>query len=387
MSRVRVAYLIDSLGAGGSERSLVETLPHLVSAGIETRIYVLSQADQRFSQVAERAGVEIEALPPGSWPARFSAFRKRLRAWRPDVLHTTLFYSDILGRVAAWGTGVPVVSSLVSLRYEPARFADPRVDRWRFRVLQALESWTGRRLTTHFQAVSQAAKSSAVRTLRLREEAITVVRRGRDVERFEAPSASRRTRARANWSVPADDLLVVNVGRQTYHKAQLVLLEAMRELRDRTDLPLRLVIAGSEGPCSAELQEFTSRHGLGDCVQIAGHVDNVPELLAAADVFAFPSRLEGFPGAVLEAMAAGLPVAASDIAPVQEIFPADAPGALHFPCDRAAGLADVLEQLARDPHLRRELGARNRQTFLERYDIRETVPQLLDLYRRVAEAA
>lgn len=382
MNRIKVAYLIDSLGTGGSERSLVELLPHLVAAGIEPRIFVLGDPNGGLAPLVREQGIEVSALARGSWLARVLYLRRQLTTWRPDLLHTSLFDSDVLGRLALAGTRIPVLSSLVNSSYEPARADDPSVRRWRLSVVRLIDGWTGRRLTTRFHAVSQAVADSAVKRLRLPPEAITVVRRGRDVERFGELNGQRRSAARRRWGIDNGAILAVNVGRQTYQKGQLVLLRAIRRLAGN-DTPIQLVIAGRAGPCSPELESYIRDHDLGDRVRLAGHVDDVPELLAAADVFAFPSQYEGLPGAVLEAMAMGLPVVASDIPPLREVFDGRG-GALLVPPGAPDRLAAALERISADGSLRGRLGCQNREAFVQRFDIRKTVPELLALYERVA---
>ncbi len=381
MTGIRVAYLIDSLGAGGSERSLAELVPHLIDAGIEPRVFVLKESELGFSRLLEARGVEITLLEPASWPRRIALLRRRLEAWRARLLHTTLFYSDVIGRLAAAGTSIPVLSSLVNSSYEPERLADPAIRRWRLKAVQTIDGWTGRHLTTHFHAVSRAVADSAIARLRLAASRITIVERGRDLERLGEPSARRRLEARRRWQVADDRILVVNVGRQAFQKAQLVLLEAVRRLVDG-GAPVELLIAGGRGSCSGELDSYLRAHDLGGRARLVGHVDDVAELLSAADVFAFPSRFEGCPGAVLEAMAMALPVVASDIPPLREIF-AGREGALLVPRDAPSELAGALETLAADAALRQALGRGNRETFVERFDIRRTAPAMIELYERV----
>jgi glycosyltransferase involved in cell wall biosynthesis len=381
---MKVAYLIDSLAAGGAERSLAEMLPHLTTAGVELRIFVLSEPELGFHCLVEQHGTEVEPLPAASWLRRRSYLRSRLVEWRPQLLHTTLFDSDVLGRMAARGTGVPVMGSLVGASYSPERYADPRIRWWRLRVAQSLDGWTARHYCTHFHAVSEAAKTSAVENLRVAPESVTVVHRGREAARFEAAAAGRAS-ARQRWRVGDDEVLVVNVGRQVYQKAQIVLLQAVARLV-RKERPVRLVVAGKEGPCSSELRSFVADHALEQSVTLAGHVDDVPELLAAADVFALPSRCEGLPGAVLEAMAAGLPVVASDIPPLHEIYPANG-DVLLVPADSPESLTAALDRLVFDPELRRSLGARGRELFAQRFDVRSTAERMAHLYREVGGRA
>ena len=111
-----------------------------------------------------------------------------------------------------------------------------------------------------------------------------------------------------------------------YAKGQRYLLEAM-EILVPTRPRLVLLVAGRLGDMSRELERLRDRPGLRGQVHLLGHPDDVPEILAAADLFVFPSLYEGLPGAVIEAMALGLPVIASRIEPVREIVEE---GSMHF---------------------------------------------------------
>jgi glycosyltransferase involved in cell wall biosynthesis len=109
----------------------------------------------------------------------------------------------------------------------------------------------------------------------------------------------------------------------------------------------------------------------------------VPELLAAADLFVLPSRYEGFPGAVLEAMALGLPVVASGIAPVREIIEPEENGILVDPMS-AEGLAEAIDALLRDRARSAAIGARNRTKFLERFTHDRSAQRMGSLYHQLA---
>lgn len=382
MSGLRVAYLIETLGAGGAERSLAESLPHLRRAGVEMRVFVLAESSEGFADLVRSSGTQVELLPTAGWTRRVTALRRRLREWRADLLHTSLYYADLIGRLAAIGSEVPVLSSLVSAPYEPERKADPLIRSSRLRAARWLDGWTGRQLTHHFHAVSEAAKSSAVKQLGLAPERITVIHRGRDPERFPEPTEERRAAARLHWKIADHERLIVSVGRHAFQKGQVLLLEAVDRLRT-SGLQVRLVLAGSEGPSTEELHAYVSGHELGDSVHLPGHVADVAELLCAADLFAFPSRWEGFPGAVLEAIASGLPVVGTAIPPLLEMF-SGAGGALLVEPESPPALADGVKRLLQDDDRRREMGREGRRLFLDRYDIEQLAPRTIDLYREVA---
>lgn len=377
MSGARLLFVIDGLSGGGTERSLVELLPFLRQEGFDILIVPLTRRTDAETE-ALLEGFEVRPLPPGGRLRRIWKLRNILTSHRPHLLHTMLFRSHMLGRFAALGTGIPVLSSLVNTPYAPSRYRDPSLRRWKLELLRRLDAWTSRHATTHFHAVSHAVADAAVEALGIRPERITLVERGRDTRRLGEPSPQRRRHQRERLGLTASDELVVQVGRQEFQKGQEILLRAAALLKHRPHL--KVWIAGRSGHATAGLQRLEKDLQLADRIRFLGHFADVPDLLAAADVFAFPSRFEGMPGAVLEAMALGLPIAASDIPPVREIVE---PGgnALLTPPEDPSRLAASLETLLDDPDRAAAFGARSRSLFLERFTLENSAAGMVALYR------
>jgi glycosyltransferase involved in cell wall biosynthesis len=116
-------------------------------------------------------------------------------------------------------------------------------------------------------------------------------------------------------------------------------------------------------------------------VQLLAHRPDVAEVLAAADMFVFPSLFEGMPGAVIEAMASGLPIAASDIEPVREVVDIGANAMLVAPLDTSA-LAAVVRSLLDDRSRMHDIGRRSREIFEERFTIERSVEGFIDLHHQ-----
>jgi glycosyltransferase involved in cell wall biosynthesis len=287
----------------------------------------------------------------------------------------------VVGRFAAAGRGRPVLSSLVNVAYAPIRLHDPNVRASRLWAARMIDGWTARHLTTHFHALTEAVKRGAVSSLRIDPERITVIERGRDPERLGEPSRKRRAAARAALGLTQDGDVVVTVGRQEFQKGQRHLLEAFARLAAARPEAV-LLVAGREGHASADLETFRAGLGVGDRVRLLGHRTDVPEILAAADVFAFPSLYEGFGGAVIEAMALGLPVVASDLPALHEVVEAERTGVL-VPPGSAADLASAIGGLLDDPARARAMGERGRATFLERFTVERTTARMVELYGRI----
>jgi len=380
---VKVIAVIDGLWIGGSERSLAEVLPHLRRAGIEPIVVVLRRCQEGVEREVLAEGFDVRPLPQGGWLARISALRRMIRAERPALIHTSLWKANQTARLAAVGLGVPVLTSLVNIPHDPARrAAESHLKTWRVALVRAFDRFTSRFLTDHFHAVSRAARDAAISNLGVKTTRITVVERGRDLGRLGRPSPERRRRAREALGLADDVEAVINVGRIEPTKGQRFLLEAIAELRARRPR-LELLIAGRPGLASAELDDLRASLGLDDAVHFLGHRDDVPELLAAADIFVLPSISEGFPGVVLEAMALGLPVVASALPSVHEIVEPEASARWVEP-GSARELARVIGDLLDDPELRQRFGERGRQIFEERFTLEKSARRMVELYRRLA---
>ena len=307
---LKVAILINGMGAGGAERSTAETLPRLARAGIEPLVVCLYHRREGVEEAVVSQGFDVRFIPERRLPGRVRALRRLLASEAPDLLHTIHFESDLVGRFAAVGTSVPVLSSLVNTSYDAVRLKDPRIRPWKLEMVRLADAWTGRHLNTHFHAISPAVKEASSRALGLDPERITVVERGRETGRLGLPSLEDRAQARQKLGLGDDDQVVLNVARQEFQKGQRYLLEACPALM--TSRPrVRVLIAGRTGNATGELHSTMSRLGLGERVRFLGHRDDVPTLLAAADVFAFPSLYEGLGGAVLESKAMEVPNVAS----------------------------------------------------------------------------
>lgn len=375
---MKVLYVVDGLGGGGTERSIGEMLPQLTGRGVDPVVVCLERR-RGAHEALEAAGIRVEVLPAGGWVRQVAALRRRIAQHRPALVHTTLLRADLAGRLAGAATGVPVLTSLVSTPYAAVRLHDPAVRPARLLQARLADAVTARWLCNHFHAVSQTAKDAAVSALGLSAERITLVPRGRDPRRLGRPSPERRARARAALGLPPDAELAIAVGRHEFAKGLPDLIAAAVRLAPQRPRFV-LAVAGREGSLTAELLSRIAVAGLGERVRLLGHRDDVPELLAAADLLAFPSLYEGMPGAVIEAMALGLPVVASDIPPVREVVEPRV-SALLTPVSDPDAMATAIGFLLDDPARASAFGRRGREIFHERFTLDRSVDGMIDLYR------
>jgi glycosyltransferase involved in cell wall biosynthesis len=336
----------------------------------------------------ERSGLQSELLTagaelfplvgPGGRTAWVSRARSLIRERHPDVVHTTLFEADIVGRIAARLAHTPVVSSLVNASYGAEHHANPQVSSWKLHGALALDAATAR-LTTRLHAVSTLVADVMARRLRYPRYRIDVVPRGRSPERLGARTPARRATARSGLGVSEHERLVLVLARQEYEKGLDVVVRAMPSVLRRFP-GVRLVVAGREGSQTGALQELVRAQGVGDEVTFLGTRRDVPELLCAADVFVLASRREGFSGALVEAMALEAPIVASDLPQVQEAV--DQSCAVLARTDSADGFASAIEHVLAQPDQAQARTRRARERFLRAFTTATVAERMLAFYQR-----
>jgi len=377
-----ILFVINSLGAGGAERSLADILPHLHDVGIRPIVACFKSPDVGFEEEVRNEGTDVRVLPGDSMVSHIRELRRIIRQERPRLVYTALFDAHLAGRLAAARTGVPLLSNLTNVAYDPARYADPNVNGRRLQLLRHVDGWTARHLTTHFHAVSGAVKSAAVSALGVAPHDITVVYRGRSRERLGRPGADRKARVRGALGLGASSPVVITVGRQEYQKGQRYLLEAVPGLANRFPT-IEVLIVGRKGHATSELAALTASLNIESRVRFLGHRSDVPDLLAAADVFVFPSVYEGLGGANIEAMALGLPLVVSDIPALREVVEIGGNGILVPPADPVT-LETAIADLLSDAELRQSYGRRSEEIFATKFDAAHSIPRTVDLMLDVA---
>jgi glycosyltransferase involved in cell wall biosynthesis len=377
---VHVLYLIDSLVAGGAERSLAALAPHLVGGGVALEVATLHDRPGVQEDLIA-AGVPLYCLADGGG-GRVGWIRRTTRLVQdrqPDLVHTTLFEADLAGRIAATRCRVPVVSSLVNVAYGPEQRASSGVALLKLEAARLADAVTAQPVV-RFHAVSEHVADVMAARLHLRRSRVEVVPRGRDPRRLGTRTAERRARARAALGVGPDATVILATGRQEPQKGFDTLVEAVPGVLGAVPTA-RFFIAGREGNHTRRLRELVERLGVQDAVRFLGVRADVYELLCAADVFAFPSRWEGMPGVILEAMALQAPIVASDLPPVREAV-RDRASAWLVPPGQPGALARAVVETLHDPAGAARRAARAHTDFLDRFTIGHAADGMLAFYDR-----
>jgi len=368
-----VLTVIESLGRGGAERLVVTTHRELDRERYRPAVAALWPP---YDLAGELEALDVpvyrlDASGPRDVLRAVLRLRGVVRGERPDIVHTHLFAANLVGRLAT-RRSARIVTSLHNPDYT---YEDTGT--FRFRLRKALDRWSGNRYNRLFIAVSEAVKADY--DLHTEFRPIRVLHNYLNVGAFRACAGQvDRARERLRLGIREEELLVLHVGRFHRQKAQEVLLQGFAEAhREEPSLRLCLVGDGAELPAARAL---AAELNLEDAVLFAGSVTDPVALYAAADVFAFPSRWEAFGIALLEAMAVGLPVIASRTGGILELV--DDEIAVLVPTDQSTPIASALLSLARDPELRRRLGAAAARRA-RAFDAGPSVRKLEGLYEHV----
>ena len=331
------------LDVGGVESHVLALMARSDPARWRWRI--LAPTSASFSARATEATAEVEHWAPRH-ALDLEALRSLVRSTRArplDVLHVHDPRALPIAQAAARHLRIPLVYTV----HLPVAKADGVGSRPRRRLYGAAERLL-LRLAPPARVVHVSARALAVATAS--NGRVVFVPNGVDLGCAAAPGA--RERLRAALGVPADACVVTSVGRLVPQKGLDLLLEAWSH--GMLDLPARLWLAGA-GPARSELEAKAASLGLADRVAFLGRRDDVPDVLAAADVFVLASRAETTPIALLEAMAAGLACVATDVGDCRSMLEDGAAGCVVTAGD-VGGLAAALRELVADGALRQRLG-------------------------------
>ena len=303
----------------------------------------------------------VRELDPRRDRQALRALRACIREERPALVHTHSSKAGILGRLAARAEGVASLHTAHSWAFSDGVGAKRKA------MAIPMEAAIAP-LTSAFIVVSEADREIARRYHVARESQLHIVHNG-------VPDDPNRARPGAE-GVPR----IVMVARMAAPKDHVLLLEALSEI----ELPWVLELIG-DGPDRSSLEALCATLGLQDRVVWAGRRGDVPERLAAAQLFALISRQEGFPLSILEAMRAGLPVLASRVGGIDESVQDGVTGRLVERGDRE-GLRQALLRLLADPGERARLGRAGRQAYEARFTLEHCLQGTARVYEQLGAA-
>jgi L-malate glycosyltransferase len=367
---VPVALFISSFDPGGTERQMIELARRLDRRLFDVHIACFHRRGAWLSRV-ESAAASIGEFPITGFRRTATVTEaRRFARWCRErdisLIHTADLYANVFGLPAAAFAGVPA-------RIANRRELNPDKSAGKLALQRAAYA------CAHYVVANSHAAADRLGREHVAPARIRVVPNGIDVRRYTPRRNDRPIRR------------IVTVANLRLEKAHEVLIEAASMVLRRCP-DAEFLVAG-DGPRRSELETLARVRGVDGRMRFLGHQEDVPGLLATSDLFVLPSRSEAFPNAVLEAMAAGLPVVASRVGGIVELIEHQCTGVLVPPGDaRALGFA-LLDLIQWRSHAT-DLGAAARAVVEQQYSFEQMVGSFERLYlealrpkRRIAVAA
>ena len=369
---LRVASCINSMSpSGGTELNAVRTVEELRGRGHEVSVVTLTDDRTGMYDRYVAAGVQVRGFPVDSLVglSALKATREMasyFREQRIDLVHSHDCYTNFLMIAAARLARVP---SLASKRYiqhfKPAHRYTDRI---------------GFRLATGVLANSRMVGESVQKDEGIPGSKVAVIHNFVDDSLFSAPSE--RAFWRETFGLPDNALVIAIVAQLREEKNHTLLLEAFSTLAV-VHHTAHLVIVG-DGPERENIVNAIERLGLAPRVTMAGHVGQAWRVFSIADVSVLPSRHEGFPNSVVEAMAMGVPVVASDVGGIPDAI-VDGTTGLLVPVGDVKALEGALSRMLTDEEFRKSAGCAARKRAAEDFRASVVIDRVEALYGRLIE--
>ncbi|MBL8817476.1 MAG: glycosyltransferase [Planctomyces sp.] len=373
-NRPVICHVIHSLGVGGAE-VLLDQMVRRMSDEFRFVVAVLDEVGE-IGERLRRDGVTVHHLhrEPGidrNCAQRLKAFADQQQV---SILHAhqyTPFFQAMLSRGLVGRR--PVVFT------EHGRHVPDLPSRKRMIVNRLLLRKRDRLI-----GVGEAVADALIKNEGLPAQRVEVIYNGVDLNRYQHTDASARELIRAEFGFNSTDFVAVQVARLHDLKDHETAIRAMKVVCE--EVPhARLLIVG-DGDCRSRIEQLIEENQLEFNVVMAGARNDVPDLLAASDLFLMTSISEGIPLTLIEAMAAGLPVVSTAVGGIPEMIESGVSGYLHEARD-VGGIAASVISLTRDLEQRHRISVNGRKTALEKFSLETMLLQYRQVYRDVAGVA
>ena len=337
-----VLHVVYRFDTGGLENGVVNVINRMTTSRYRHAILALEKVEPTFAARLQRSDVALFELnkPPGHALKHYPRIWRLMRALQPSVVHTR--------NLAALETQLVAAAARVPVRIHGEHGRDVEDLDGTSLKLQRI-----RRLYSPFVhryvTVSKELQSYLVDRVGIAHGRIQQIYNGVDTDRFRPATRGREAIEGCPFQGP-DVFIVGTVGRMQVVKNQTLLARAFvraRQASPETTQALRLVMVG-EGPLRAQAQRILDEAGMGAWAWLPGERQDVHQVMRGLDTYVLPSLGEGISNTILEAMATGLPVIATDVGGNNELVQPEVTGQL-VPTQDAEGLAQALLRLARNP--------------------------------------
>jgi glycosyltransferase involved in cell wall biosynthesis len=365
----KIVYLITEMEIGGAQRVLNRLLAKLDRNKFEPMVVCFYNGDSIIGNMIRK--LDIPVIDIGfSKPWNFYKLWRLWHIFRhecPTILHCWLFHANLIGRIFGHFSDVPII--ITSRRNVEIG--------GRYREFL-------KRMTNNYDhavvAVSERVRKVEIERNNTNPEKVITIHNGVDISEHKRNISLNKIHIRSKYQIPNDIVVIATVSRLLPQKGLEYLVFALRDfynLRNKATL----FVAG-DGVSRQDLEQLVVTGCLQNSIYFLGWRSDIPHVLSCIDIFVLPSLHEGMPNVILEAMAAGLPVVATNVGGTPEVVVDGETGFLVPPRDPKA-LADAIVRLINDPELRKRFGQAGRERIEKHFTIQETVRKTEALYSRL----
>jgi len=368
MQPVNILHVISKLPVGGVENQLLMLLRKYDRKKLSPLVCSLSDKGE-IGEELEEAGIEV--IPLKKLKHRFDwtivkDIYSIIKTRNIKIVRTHQYHANLYGRLAAWLAKVPCIVASVHNVYT-------RDKKFHRRIINKFLA----RFTDKVVAVSETVKKDILKYDGLAEDKIMVIYNGIDLNSF---SDANRNLMRSKLGISSEAIVVGTVGRLTLQKGQKYLIDAVSTLREK--FPQIVLLFVGDGPLRDELGNHIKTLGIDMNVIFLGTRRDIPQILSAMDIFVLPSLWEGLPSALIEAMASGKPIIATDIPPIKEIVNSEKVGIL-VPPKNSTAIADSIEFLLHDKSIAENISNTAKEKVFSIFNIETTAKHYTDLFKNV----
>jgi glycosyltransferase involved in cell wall biosynthesis len=374
-----IIWMIDSLGPGGAEQLMPTILKNLQQAGFNIRVCALQiRAGNPIASELQRLGLPVDLIPIRNLrqPLNFIHILRYLRLHRPQLLHTQLEFADILGTLAAKILGIPSVSTVHTLDVFPEKKSAWGRMKLRWFLLG--------RFCDRVIAVSEKTRRHYLQAGGLPHDKVITLYNGVDISRFNKMDETQTVKLRKELQLPLSSQIIMTVAVLREPKGIQFMIRALPAILEQCP-DVHYLIVG-DGVHRAALSDLVAGLAIKDHVTFAGHRTDIPDLLACCDIFVLPTLKDALPTVLIEALAAGKPIIASNVGGVPEIIEDEVNGLLVAPGEPSK-LVEACLRLLKDNELSRQIILAGSETLRQRFNIDTQIEQLSRMYEELTSHA
>lgn len=366
---MRILLTNDAEKIAGGENYVLHLAEGLSRRGYE--IIIAPLINSELESVSRQKGFETFGIPYGAGGREFKAINTMIKLFRGrniDIVHTNSNLDRTIAAAAGKIIGARNITTIHS-----CLSINRNIVHW----------YRNRYLIHHFTPVGFSTQKIMVHTDNISPERITVVHIGIPENRIKSSESGRR-KIRAEFDIAEDEIVVGSLSRLVEFKGHKFLLAAFTELISEMDTDVRLMIVG-EGELRNELKDIAMKNKIEDNVIFTGARNDVSDILSAFDIFtqfSIDAGGETFPVALIEALAAGLPVIGSRVGDIEYMIDNSKNGYLVEP-ENISQFKRLLLKIIQNAKLRGEMGKSSREKFLNEYTLEKMIINMEDVYRKV----